>query len=109
MCRRELRSCQASIRIHSTFIQKATARPLADFVGNNGVHEYVAQGNAHQVINFGFGQIAETHRAGAALALARAKADIAARGLVVTVVQNYYGLVVAERKVRRRAAGNRRG
>ena len=34
----------------------------------------------------------------AAEALAKARAEIAARGLVVTVVQAYYGFVVAQRK-----------
>ncbi len=32
-------------------------------------------------------------------AVARAKADLAARGLIATVVQNYYGMVVAQRKI----------
>ncbi len=72
--------------------------PSGRFVANNGVHEYIAQGNAHQVVNLGMGLVAEYRRAGAAEALARAKAEIAARGLVVTVVDKYYGLVVSERK-----------
>lgn len=70
--------------------------PSGRFIANNAVHEYVAQGTAHQV--FGLTQAADFHRAGAQQAVARAKADIAARGLVVTVVQNYYGLIVAQRK-----------
>ena len=37
--------------------------------------------------------------AAAAEAVARAKADVAARGLVATIVQNYYGLVAAQRKL----------
>jgi outer membrane protein TolC len=37
-------------------------------------------------------------RSSAALAQTRAKAEIATRGLVVTVTQSYYGLVVAQRK-----------
>ena len=41
---------------------------------------------------------ADYRRSSAALAQARAKAEIAARGLVVTVTQSYYGLVVAQRK-----------
>ncbi len=41
---------------------------------------------------------ADYRRSSAALAQARAKAEIAARGLVVTVTQAYYGLVVAQRK-----------
>jgi outer membrane protein TolC len=42
--------------------------------------------------------MADYRRSSAALAQARAKAEIATRGLVVTVTQAYYGLVVAQRK-----------
>ena len=35
----------------------------------------------------------------AAEAVARARADVAGRGLVATIVQNYYGLVAAQRKL----------
>jgi len=69
--------------------------PSGRFIANNGVHEYLAQGNAHEVV--GLGMIADYRRTGAALALAKAKAEIAARGLVVTVVQGYYGVIVARR------------
>jgi outer membrane protein TolC len=65
------------------------------FIANNGVHEYLAQGNAHEVV--GLAEIADFRRSHAALALARAKAEIAARGLVVTVVESYYNVVVTER------------
>jgi outer membrane protein TolC len=68
------------------------------FIANNTVHEYIAQGNAHESLNVGPGGVAEYRRATAAASVARAKAEIATRGLVVTVVQTYYGLVVAERK-----------
>jgi outer membrane protein TolC len=70
--------------------------PSGRFIANNGVHEYLAEGNAHQA--FSVVQVAEFRRAGAAAALARAKAEIVARGLVVTVVESYYALVVAQRK-----------
>jgi outer membrane protein TolC len=66
------------------------------FIANNGVHEYISQGNVHEdisLVNF-----ADYRRAAAAEAVARARAEIAARGLVVTVVQTYYGFVVAQRK-----------
>jgi outer membrane protein TolC len=66
------------------------------FIANNGVHEYLAQGNAHQI--FGIAEIAEYRRRLASQAVARAKAEIATRGLVVTVVKNYYALVIAQRK-----------
>jgi outer membrane protein TolC len=70
--------------------------PAARFIANNGVHEYISQANAHQAISLtGF---ADFRRSSAALAQARAKAEIATRGLVVTVTQAYYGLVVAQRK-----------
>ena len=66
------------------------------FIANNAVHEYISQGNAHE--SFGFSDFANYQRARALEAVARAKAEIAARGLVVTVVQTYYGLIAAQRK-----------
>ncbi len=70
--------------------------PTGRFLANNGVHEYIAQGNVHQALSPGM--FAEYRKAAAAEALARAKSEIATRGLVVTVVQAYYGYVVAQRK-----------
>jgi outer membrane protein len=70
--------------------------PSGRFLANNGVHEYIAQGNVHQALSPGM--FAEYRKATAAEALARAKSEIATRGLVVTVVQGYYGYVVAQRK-----------
>src|SRR5690242_13456392 len=72
--------------------------PSGRFIANNGVHEYIAEGNAHQVLFAGGLYVAGYHRAGALEAVSRAKAEIARRGLEVTVTQAYYGLVVAERK-----------
>ncbi|HYL95551.1 MAG TPA: TolC family protein [Terriglobales bacterium] len=66
------------------------------FVANNGVHEYLSQGNAHQV--FSLSNIADYRRTRALEAVARARSEIAARGLVVTVVKSYYALVIAQRK-----------
>jgi outer membrane protein TolC len=75
------------------------------YIANNAVHEYIAQGNVHQLLSAQ--TYAEYRRTEAAEALARAKSEIAARGLVVTVVQAYYGFLVAERKYAtwQRAAG----
>ena len=70
--------------------------PTSRFIANNGVHEYISQGNAHEALSLT--NFADYRRSSAALAQARAKAEIAARGLVVTVTQSYYGLVVTERK-----------
>ena len=75
------------------------------FIANNGVHEYLSQGNVHQTLSL---QTAAEYRLARALeALAKARAEIATRGLVVTVTQAYYGFVVAQRKysIAQRAAG----
>jgi outer membrane protein TolC len=66
------------------------------YIANNGLHEYIAQGNVHQALSPGM--FAEYRRVEVSEALARAKSEIATRGLVVTVVQAYYGYVVAQRK-----------
>ena len=70
--------------------------PAARFIANNGVHEYLSQGNVHQGLSLE--NIADYRRTAAAEAVAKARSEIAARGLVVTVVQAYYGFVVAQRK-----------
>lgn len=70
--------------------------PEFRFISNNSVHEYVSQADVHQELSLA--TLASFRRSQAALAGARAKAEIAARGLVVTVTQTYYSLVVAERK-----------
>jgi len=66
------------------------------FIGANGVHEYISEGTVHQALSLQ--SVAEYRRAQAQAALAKAKSEIATRGLVVTVVQTYYGFVVAQRK-----------
>ena len=67
--------------------------PASRFIANNGVHEYVSEGAVQQT--FGLSQIADYRRTAAAQAVARAKAEIAARGLTVTVVQTYFGVQAA--------------
>ncbi len=66
------------------------------FIANNGVHEYISQGDVHQSVSLT--NFADYRKSSAALAQARAKAEIATRGLTVTVTQAYYALVVAQRK-----------
>ena len=68
------------------------------FVANNFVHEYVSQGNAHEALNLGGGEIYDLRRTQAAEAAARARLEVASRGLEVTVAQAYFGLAVAQRK-----------
>ncbi len=70
--------------------------PASRFIANNGVHEYISQANAHEAVSLT--NFADYRRSSAALAEARAKAEIATRGLVVTVTQAYYGLIAAQRK-----------
>jgi len=70
--------------------------PTSRFIANNGVHEYISQAQVHEGLSVT--NLADYRRSAAALAVARAKAEIASRGLVVTVTQAYYGLVVAQRK-----------
>jgi len=67
------------------------------FVANDGPKVYNTWLTVHGDI-LSPGRWAEYRAAAAAEAVARAKADVAARGLVATVVQNYYALVAAERK-----------
>jgi outer membrane protein TolC len=67
------------------------------FIGANTMHEYISQGNVHQVIDLA--SFASFRRASAAAAMARAQAEIASRGLVVTVVQGYYAVAAAQQKL----------
>ena len=70
----------------------------AAYVSADGTHVYNDQALVHGEI-FNLEKLSERRRAIAAEAVARARADIAARGLIATVVQNYYGMVVAQRKL----------
>jgi outer membrane protein len=67
------------------------------FVANDGPHVYNAWATAHGDL-YAPQRWADYHAAAAAEAVARAKADVATRGLVATIVQNYYTLVAAVRK-----------
>ncbi len=67
------------------------------FIANNAVHEYISQANIHETIDLA--GISSLRRASAVAALARARAEIASRGLVVTVVQGYYSLAAAQQKL----------
>jgi outer membrane protein TolC len=68
------------------------------FIANNAVHEYASQGNAHESLNLAGGQVYDLRRTQAVEAAAKAKLEVASRGLVVTVAQTFYGLAVAQRK-----------
>jgi outer membrane protein TolC len=86
-----------NINYNNSFVYtQGNGAPSAVFIANNGVHEYISQGIAHEAL--GFGSVADYQRVVAAQAFAQAKAEVAARGLVVTVVQNFYGLLAAQDK-----------
>src|SRR5216683_3035686 len=67
------------------------------YIANNAVHEYVSQGNVHETLDLA--SISSFRRASAAAAVARARAEIASRGLVVTIVQNYFAVAAAQQKL----------
>jgi outer membrane protein TolC len=75
------------------------------FVTNDGIHVYRAWGVYHEDLSPGLLMGTGYTRAKAAEALSNAKAEIARRGLAVTVTKNYYAHVVAQRKYATAQAG----
>lgn len=72
--------------------------PAARFIANNGVHEYIAQGDVHETVS---GPLLIQYRRSVVLqALARDQAVISQRGLVVAVVQSYAALAAADGKLK---------
>ena len=72
--------------------------PTARFVTNDGVHVYREWAVLHQDFNAGIFLGTGIDRAAAAEALARARAEVARRGLAPTVTRAYYGLLIGQRK-----------
>jgi outer membrane protein TolC len=67
------------------------------YIANNAVHEYISQGNVHQILDLT--SISNYRRVSAVAAAARARAEVASRGLVVTVVRSYYAVAAAQQKL----------
>jgi len=67
------------------------------FIANNAAHEYVSQANVHE--SLAFADVANFRRSAALAAAAKVRAEIASRGLVVTVVQDYYAVAAAQQKL----------
>jgi outer membrane protein TolC len=67
------------------------------FIANNAAHEYLSQGNIHESIDLA--TVSSFRKASALAAAAKARAEIASRGLVVTVVQNFYSVSAAQHKL----------
>jgi outer membrane protein TolC len=68
------------------------------FVTNDGVHVYRAWGVLHQDLSPQTYIRTSYHRAAAAEAISRAKAEIANRGLTVTVTKLYYTFAVSQHR-----------
>jgi outer membrane protein TolC len=88
-----------SVNAFNQFIYtEGNGTPSGVFVANDGVHVYNEQAVVHEEV-LSFARHGEVNRALAAEAIAHAKVDVAARGLNATVIQNYYAIVGAQRKV----------
>jgi outer membrane protein TolC len=86
-----------SVAYNNQAISTSVSKGTLSFIANNGPHEYLSQANVHESIDLV--SIAAFKRASAASALAKARAEIASRGLVVTVVQSYYAVAAAQLKL----------
>ena len=82
---------------NQAFYTQANGANSVKFIASNAVHEYISQGNVHEAIDLA--AVANFRRASSAAAVARARAEIASRGLVVTVVQDYYAVAAAQQKL----------
>ncbi|HLX44208.1 MAG TPA: TolC family protein [Bryobacteraceae bacterium] len=88
-----------SVNAFNQFIYtQGNGTPSGVFVANDGVHIYNEQAVVHEEV-LAFVRHGEMNRALALEAIARAKVEVAARGLNATVIQNYFAIVSAQRKV----------
>ena len=87
-----------TLKFNSVYIYtQPNSSPTGVYIASNAPNEYIDQGDVHSSI--GVAEIAGLRSANAALDAARAEAEIAQRGLVLTVVQRYDAVVVAQRKL----------
>jgi outer membrane protein TolC len=86
-----------SVTYNNQAIYTQLNKGSVSFIANNAAHEYLSQANVHEAIDLA--SISAFRRASAASALAKARAEIASRGLVVTVVQSYYAVAAAQQKL----------
>ena len=73
--------------------------PSGVFVANDGVHVYNEQAVVHEEL-LSLMRRGEIRLAAANEAAAKARVDVAARGLKVTVVQDYYAIASAQRRLK---------
>jgi len=86
-----------SVTYNNQALYTQTNKAGVRFIANNAAHEYLSQANVHESIDLV--SISGFRRASAASALAKARAEIASRGLVVTVVQSYYAVAATQLKL----------
>ena len=72
--------------------------PSGVFVANDGVHIYNEQAVVHEEV-LSLVRQGEMRRALAAEAIVKAKEEVASRGLNATVIQDYYAIVSAQRRL----------
>ncbi len=73
----------------------STSTPI--FIANNAVHEYISQGVVTETI--GVAGVANYRRLSAEAEASAARQEVARRGLVATVIGNYFGVLAAEKKL----------
>jgi outer membrane protein TolC len=76
-------------------VSGTTSTPI--FIANNSVHEYISQGAVIETI--GVATVANYYRLSAEAEASAARQEVARRGLVATVISNYFGVLAAERKL----------
>ena len=80
----------------TTLASNGTQAPAVRFIANNTVHEYISQGIATETI--GPNLLAQLGSAKASAAASRAELEVARRGLVNTVVGNFYNVLATAQK-----------
>jgi outer membrane protein TolC len=95
---RNARLPQVGFRSEYIGIQGNGLTPNGRYVTQDGVHLYREWATVHQDLTAGAILGTDYKRSLAAEAIATARAEIARRGLTVTVTKSFYALVVAQRK-----------
>ena len=103
LAREDLRQARAatlpSLSILNQFIYtEGNGTPSGVFVAYDGVHVYNEQALVHEEL-LSLVRRNEIRAAAAAEAVSKARADLAARGLHVTVIQDYYTIISSKRKL----------
>ncbi len=88
----------ASLQTSALLTQGNGVLPTGRYVTNDGVHVYRQWAVVHQDFSLATITLLGDRRGAALEALARARAEIARRGLRVTVTKDYCALVVSQRK-----------